>query len=540
VSRSASLVVLGLAALTSALLAAWLTASGWLEPGTARLLATTTMIWEVPGFAAERLFLVYPHLWFLLALLLDGIGRATALPALTLIAALAGGTAASIWLATLRRHGWPWRWALLLTVAVFCHPFSLWILTRAGADSMGLVAASLLLALLARLVRLFEPRHIVLLALCLAIGLLLDPRWVFYALIAIPFLPFVVGRAWLDEAAIGLLVVALVPLAGALVFLAAVGWLFGEGPLLFLAELGSGSDVARPLGPAPGVSAVARLLLASLAAAPMLCLGWCRGLGRRAALLGVAALLPAAGLAASLATGAAWSAGDFLHVAIAGQVVGIALGRRLVGHRAMLLLVLLGHLGGWLAIGQLDDGRLVAWRDAFVSWVPGTAASSGASAGPRLDAEVGALAGFLAGGPATLVDDRGIHPLLTAQGGVGPLVLPPSPAFQAQLLLAEPTIAQIAMARPTASPIGVDRGGDRIARRHPKLWEGGLAHYRLVFDTGGWRVWRRVELLGDAAAPLGRCLSGGRVAITAPALRAVACPDHRTSDDAVFVGRVSG
>lgn len=513
-SRAAGLAVTGFSALASAGMALWLAAGGWVEPGTARLLAITTMVWEVPGFAAERLLLVYPHLWFLAALILDGAGRAAALPALSLIAALAGGAAAALWLATFRRHGWPAGWALVFTAGVLAHPFSLWVLSRAGADSIALVAASLLLVLLARLLRSVESRNVVLLALCLAIGLLLDPRWVLYALIVVPFLPFLAGRAWLDEAAGGLLVVALVPLAGALLFLAAAGWLFGAGPLIFLAEVGSGSVVAPAGGSSSGLAAVGWLLAATLAGAPMLALGWRRGLGRCGTLLVVAALLPAAGLLLSTVTGAAWSPADFLHVAVAGLVVGIAAGRRRLEPRSMLLLLLLGHAGGWLALGQLGDHRLLAWREAFLGW------SEEETMPLATDAEAVRLAAFLAEGPATLADDRHFHAILSALGGVGPLVLPPSPAFETQLLLAEPDIEQIVMPRPGLSGIP----DDRIARRHPNLWDDGLAGYRIVLAGETWRVWRRIDAPGAVVSVLPRCLKKGDQAKTLHAIRSLACP----------------
>ena len=503
-------------ALIAALLAAWLAAAGWLEPAAFRLWATTAMAWRVPGFALDELFLVYPHLWLLAALLLVPIGPSAAAAGLAAAAAVAAGIATALWYGLLRRQGWAAHWALLLTGLCLFHPFTLWIVSRGGPDSVALLAASLLVVVLARFARGFEPRHVVVLALVLGFGLLLDPRWALYALMVVPFLPFLVGRAWLDEAAPGLLIVALVPLTGALLFLTTVGWIFGGRPLAFLLEGGlvaTGPDAPFPGASAGFVTEPLLLLAATLAAAPVLGLALWRCRGRRLALVLLGTCLPAAGLLAANCLGATWGGLDFLPVAVVASVLGLAMTRRLARPYAVVGLLLAGHLGGWLVLPALGGERIAAWR----------AALSHAPMAQPFAAER-ALAGFLADGPMTLIDDRHGFAVIVASGAGDPLVLPPSPAFASQLLQPVPTIAQIALPAPALAE------RDRIIQRHPGLWADGLPGYRLVYDHASWRVWRRGEHGHRDTAELRRCptdpmaeghpIDGGRRALGP---RAIAC-----------------
>jgi hypothetical protein len=477
-------------ALLAALLAAWLAASGWVEPALLRFWATTGMAWQVPGFALDQLGLLYPHVPLLAALPLAAFGQPVAAIGLAVIAAGAIGLTTALWYGQLRHYGWPAHWALLLTGLGLAHPFSLWIVSRGGADSVALLAASLLVVVLARLTRGIEPRHVVIFALVLGFGLLLDPRWALYALIVIPFLPLLVGRAWLDEAAPGLLIVAVVPILGALLFLASAGWIFGGRPLAFLLEGGAWTTVPDGTpgsSPATAWRQMLWLFVATLTGAPALVLACWRCRGRRLALVILASCLPTAGLAVGFGLGAGWKGEDFLHVAIAASVPVLGLLRRWTRPTVVLGLVLFGQLGGWLVLTPLAGERITFWQAALVH----------APVAEPLARER-ALAAFLAGGPATLIDDRLGFPAVVALGAGAPLVLPPSPAFTSQLLQPLPTIAQIAVPKPAHA------GGDRIVQRHPDLWAAGLAGYRLVYDDAFWRVWRR-SAPGDPGAELRRC-----------------------------------
>lgn len=513
------------AALAAALLAAWLAAAGWSEPAAIRLSATTAMARQVPGFVLDELVGAYPHLWLLSNLLLGGIGQTVAAVGQAMVAATAIGIAATLCYGLLRRFGWSAPWAALFTALCLAHPFSLWIVSRGGMDSVALLAAIVLVVVLARLVRGFEPRHLVVLALVLGAGLLLDPRWALYALVLLPCLPFLVGRAWLDELAPGVLIVTVVPVFGALIFLATVGWIFDGRPLGFLvasgplleggrlleegiASAGAHDEIGGGL-PAAG-STLLWSLTGTLAGAPLL--GWAlwRQRGRRRALVVLATLLPTAGLAASLVLGAGWSGIDFLHVALASGVLAIALTRRFLSPQLVVGLALVGQLGGWLVLPSLDAERAATWRAAFVHE---------SVAEPFADEQ--ALAAFLADGPRTLLDDAQGFPLVAALGAGWPLVLPPSPEFASQLILPTPTIAQIAV----PAPHRAFAGRDRIVRRHPGLWAAGLPGYRLVYDHPSWRVWRRAAPGDPATTELRRCLSGpAERRRPSPGLLAVACP----------------
>lgn len=498
-------------AVFAALGAARLAAAGWLEPSHLRFWATVLMARGVPGFALDELVLAYPHLWLLTALVAAVGGEALAAIGLALLAAASVGIATALWYKLLLRHGWPVGWAVLLTGLCLAHPFALWIVTRGGMDSVALLGVSLLLVVLARLTRGFEPRHVVLLALVLGVGLLLDPRWVFLALVVVLFLPFLLDRRWLDEAAPGLLIVALVPMLGALIFLSTVGWVFAGRPLAFLVEGAAAHAPPATFEDAPGAVPTAPLwlLAATVAGAPLLGVVLWRSRGRRRALMILASCLPVVGLVAASGLGTAWHALDFLYVALAMGVLGIAQARRSAAPLVVVGLVLAGHLGGWLALADADSERIANWRAALWHATPAD----------DLFAAERALAGFLSAGPATLLDDRAGFPVVFALGAGQQLVLPPSPAFNGQLLRPLPTIEQIAVPAPAAALAA----GDRIARRYPELWTAGLPGYRLVYDDANWRVWRRLTS-DDAAKPV-RCVGGvsGR-ATEARGMRAVSCP----------------
>jgi membrane protein XagC len=506
-------------ALAAALLAAWLAAGGWSEPAAVRLAATTAMAWQVPDFALNELVLAYPHLWLLSSLLLGGISQAVAAAGQALLAASAIGLTVALWYGLLRRFGWPALLAIFLTGLCLAHPFSLWIVSRGGMDSVALLAASVLVMVLARLARGFEPRHLVVLALVLGAGLLLDPRWALYALVLIPCLPLLVGRAWLDALAPGVLIVTVVPVLGALIFLASVGWIFGGRPLDFLVAGGpmlegaiaaAGAPDAFGGGPVAVGSALLWSLTGTLAGAPLLGWAlWCQ-CGRRRALALLAALLPTAGLVASLALGAGWRELDFVHVAVASSVLAIALTRRFLSPHVLIGLALAGHFGGWLVLPPLGGERVATWQAALVH----------APVAAPFDDER-ALAAFLADGPLTLLDDVRGFPLVAALGADGPLLLPPSPGFASQLILPIPTIAQLAVPAPSQALAG----RDRLARRHPGIWAEGLPGYRLVYDHPSWRVWRRAAPGDPATAELRRCLTEpADRRLKASGLIAISCP----------------
>lgn len=498
-------------ALIAALAAAWLAAAGWLEPTHLRFWAAVTMAGGVPGFALDELVLAYPHLWLLTALVAAFAGETLAATGLAALAAASVGIATALWYGLFRRHGWSTGWGVLLTGLCLVHPYALWIVTRGGMDSVALVGVSLLLVVVARLARGFEPRHVVILALVLGSGLLLDPRWVFLAVVVVPFLPFLLGRRWLDEAAPGLLIVALVPMLGALLFLATVGWIFGGRPLAFLAEAGWRLAPSAALAGATEAEGATTLwlLVATLAGTPLLGLVLWRSRGRRRAVLLLVGSLPVAGLVAATGLGAGWHGLDFLHVALVTGVLAIAQARRLASPPVVVGLVVAGHLGGWLAMADAGSQHVATWQAALARTGPAA----------ELFAAERALAGFLVGGPATLLDDRAGFPVVVALGVGQPLVLPPSPAFAGQLLRPLPTIEQIALPAPAVA-LAV---GDRIARRYPELWATGLPGYRLVYDDARWRVWRRLAADDDTGRV--RCLGAGSGGSgEADGLRASSCP----------------
>lgn len=493
----------GLAAAGPAL---WLAAGGWVDEELIRLWAAAIMVRDVPGFAAERLPLVYPQLWFHLLVLLEGIGRSPMLAVLPLLAAVVGGLVLVGWYERLRAGGWSFHAALAAVASALVHPFAFWAFSRAGPDVLALGVFASAAAMLRAFAAAYAVRRLVLLALLLVPWMLLDPRFVYYGPALLPLLALLSPAPMLREGPFGLHLVLLLPLLGLLALLVWLGWAAAGDPLAVLAaiEAGAGGSGAASAGPwlerfggrllEPMLVGAALLVAISSAALPALL----RADGARRVQILLAGLLlaPVAGLAAATALGRVDHPLAFLFLAIVPTMLALSELATVRARRAALALLLLGGAGGWWWVAQSEDPRIARWRAALLHHP-----SSEPHAGER------ALAAFLARGPATLLDDRLGAPVIAALGRADRLVLPPDPRFLEQTLTRRPSVRRIAVPDPSRP----DAARDRILQAFPELWSRGPpgGSWRLVYDRGGWRVWCR-EQAGSSgrSEPLARPADG--------------------------------
>lgn len=486
---SRATLALPLGGLAAAGPAIWLAAGDWVDEELIRLWAAAIMVRDVPGFAAERLPLVYPQLWFHLLVLLEGIGRSPMLAVLPLLAAVVGGLLLVGWYERLRAGGWPFHTAVAAVGLALLHPFTFWAFSRAGPDVLALGVFGLAAAMLRALAAAYAVRRLVLLALLLALWMLLDPRFAYYGPVLLPLLALLSPVPMLREGPFGLHLVLLLPLLGLLALLLWLGWAAAGDPVAVLAAIeagpaGTGAAAGpwlerfggRLLEPMPIGAA---LVVATAPAALPALLRSENGSRVRILLAGLLAA-PVVGLAAATALGRVEHPLAFLFLAIVPTMLALSEPATVGARRAALGLLLLGGTAGWWWVAQSDDPAIARWRVALLHHP-----SSEPHAGEL------ALAAFLARGPATLLDDRLGAPVIAALGRADRLVLPPDPVFLEQTLTRRPSVRRIAVPDPNRP----DAARDRILQAFPELWSRGPPEegWRLVYDRGGWRVWCRED-----------------------------------------------
>lgn len=473
--------------------AAWLAAGGRVEDGTVRLWAAAVMVRDVPTHLPENLSILLPQLGLLPLLAFAGLARLvpTLAPiALALLASMVAGRLLADWYRRLRSAGWSAASAGIALASLVGHPFTAWMVSRTGPEVLSLAVFAMLAASLHGLARDGTGRRVVLLGFAAALGIALDPRFVWYAPCLLPLVACLLPPGMFREGPFGPFLVLLLPLVGMLGLLAWLGWVATGDPAEMLASLGAPSlarvgEAADPrLGPyggrtfEPALLGLAALALTIAAAVPAL-LRPVGGPRTRIFLVGLLAA-PVVGFATATAFARIEHPFAFFALLIVAIVRALAACDGPPARRTALALLLLGGATGWGWVAHAVDPHTVGWRSALLH-----RPSAEPHAGER------ALAAFLARAPTTSLDDRLGLPVIAALGRADTLVVPPDPAFFEQILGRRPTVAQIAVPDP-------DRPGaaeDRLLRAFPDLWLRGPpgGSWRLVYDRSGWRVWRREE-----------------------------------------------
>ncbi len=470
-----------LAGLLFALLVAWLgllDAREALAPGMIALWGEAIALAEgaVPvGHAAST----YPPLPASLSAAWQAMTGHTDVPGPALLAAALAALLGAIWWAYLGRAGLGPVAALLATLLLVLHPFTLWLVAEGPGPVLVAAGLSLLAIGLARLRRRAAAPDAMLAGAALALLVLADPAGIVLAIIAAPFIALVQPPELLARAPGGLLLILLFPLLAALGGLAFVALIFGGDPGAPLEALGT----ARPDAPWP---APATLLL-PLAGLPVLLalaieprgLPPLRLLG--IALAGLALSAPLVGGAFGLAVPML----DLVAPTIGLAATGAALLIRDAARPALGMAMLAAGFAGGIGVLPLSADPGVGRMRAALGLAPAEP-----DAALR---DIRALAAALEGRTGVAVDLRAAPELIAARGTAAGLIAPEEPDFALAARVGRLT-APVVVVRGEAGPAA---RLDRIRAAFPALHGGGQPGYALVGEYGAWRVYERLALEGD-------------------------------------------
>jgi len=89
----------------------------------------------------------------------------------------------------------------------------------------------------------------------------------------------------------------------------------------------------------------------------------------------------------------------------------------------------------------------------------------------------------------TLIYERSAYKVIAARGDATGLMLSFSREFKTAMRERSPSVDQVAVPAPN-SLLG---GRDKINFRYPNLYDHGMKGFKLVYDSLGWRVYRRIH-----------------------------------------------
>ncbi len=442
---------------------------------------------DADEFRIEHIGLLYPHgPIYLLAMVrsvpgIDSMLAGAALSAI-LIALMFG-----LWNRHLWHKGYP-LWSRLAMVALLAlHPYSLW------AASSGLHNALLLLMFYVfcygcyLIISIHDLRAVVLVSSMFAVLFFADERTMLLFLALMPLIPILAPSRMLGNSLVGIYSILGFPLmvaAGGWLFL---NWVFHGNAWGFLQspEASFRGALSHPES-SPWLSTMGGQWLAPLGWALMfsalafplpLWLAWRyrRYPARMAAAL---SLFIHPVLAVGLGTLIFFlpDLSGFLFLLVPVTMTAILLMPRSRKINLMLAMLVMGNLGGWLALSWQPSHETHAWQGAL----------SGEVQPVRDDQiEMGRWLGENA--QPTLIDDRSLYRAISARGHARNLILPFSHQFKNEMKRPQPLTQQIVVANP-ARPAAVL---DRVTQQFPELFWNGAPGYDLVYDTGEWRVWRK-------------------------------------------------
>ena len=464
---------------------------GYVSVWALRRWADVLQLWTAHDVASTTLALTYPPLQNALLLLFYPVSGAVgpSLPYLFDTLAMAAVLTHFFWSA--RRACGDDRVAVGVLAAVMVHPFVLWAATSGAGDGM-LVAEMYLLA--RALPALAQPRSVrgsTAVGSAMALMALSDPRFMFVVVAMIPCLPVLVNREAVQVSARSAYLLVFFPVVTVVGGYMYVNWLFMGSPFAFLTQTTSefrGSFTA--IEGTPWLRHYAGSFLGSglivlgmaLLSFPVLALliRACRARGDRMRSLAALTLVPVLGAALATATVFLAHPVQLLVLLIAPTLAGLVWALEAgVRKPALGALLLAGVLGGWGAF---------SWEapDAQVRW---TAAALGRPSSVAFAGELALGVWLRADSLTTLIDDHSAYPAIVASGSAARLVLPPAQDFKVSTTLHMLVADQIAIPDPSSS-IG---HADRLNQSFPLLYAKGQKGYTMVYDSGGWRVYRRVH-----------------------------------------------
>lgn len=484
-----TLVVAGCSAALLIALSGYLISRGYLTGEALRNWAKVSATAGASETRLEYLGLLYPHLplYLLFPFQLVPLLRSPAAP--YFVSALVAALFLGYLDYRLRKERWsPGRRALVLG-ATLAHPALLWSGTRGGNEAISLFLFFMVGLAVFRLRRVGDARAHILLGGLLATFFLVDVRSVYVGVAALPLLPLIAKRDMLDRSSASVFLMVFLPLGFGLLTWTYLNWLFLGDPLSFLHQPASAFLGDRQLAPqlgwlrAQGGSFLAPLVVAGgatlLAFAPASAVAVRSGTGGGfrscvAFLLGVLVLATALGTETSFLG----HPRKMLFLGLAAQAAVLASlprgGRRSTGRLAGLLVA--GTLASWALFLARPDGEARRWMAALEGGEPAEA----------YRAEV-ALGRWSRGKQDFMMDDELGFPAVAVRDDPAGLILPFSDRFQ--LLLARRELDAGYVAVPDPERAGAHR--DRLNQTFPGLYADGHPGYRMVYDSLGWRVYRK-------------------------------------------------
>lgn len=467
-------------------IASWPMQQGWLGPAmadrwTRALLATADV-----GAFRDLTGTAYPVLplgFDMVVALVPGLGG---VPAPLVVNVLMLAVAASLWVRMLVAGGHRVVPALITAGLLACAPSVSLTVAAGGVAPLGVLAFTIAVSASLRLARRGEVNAMIALGVSLAILALADAAGAYLVLAAVPFIALMLPPRMVATSASGSLLVVMFPLIFAAIALFYANWVFGGSPLAFAAGVdaaihGSAARVGESswlLGPgaAIGTSLAAGIGLI-LANAPLLPAGlWLGDRSARRVLLLLAGLL----LTALILSSATWFLGDpgrlLAYLAPLSALAAAVTGRNRLRGGLLISVAASGLAAGWWTQGAVGDVDTVAWRQA----VRGAGQLTGDTQGEL------ALGRFLRDLDDVAIDGLTAGAVVPGRGRATGLVLPSNDRLKADLIVRQLRASYVAL----RDPVGAAGARDRIAQAMPDLWQDAGTGAVLVYDRGGWRVWR--------------------------------------------------
>lgn len=466
--------------------ASWSMQGGWLGPAmadrwTRALLATADV-----GAFRDLTGTAYPVLPLGFDMIMALVPGSAGLPAPLLVNVLILSVAASLWVRMLVAGGHRFVPALITAGLLSCAPSLSLMVAGGGAAPVGVLAFTIAVTSALRLARRGEVNDMIALGVSLALLALADAAGAYLVLASVPFVALLLPARMVATSASGSLLVVMFPLIFAALALFYANWVFGGSPLAFAAGVdaaihGSAArigDSSWLLGPGRGMgTALLAGALLILANAPLLPVGlWAGDRGARRVLLLLTGLI----LTALVLASATWFLGDpgrlLAYLPPVCALAAAVTGRHRLRGGLLPLLALLGLAAGWWMQGQAGDTDTAAWRQAMLGAGPLDAATQGELA----------LGRFLRDLDDVAIDGLTAGAVLPGRGRAAGLVLPSNDRLKADLIVGHLRTSYVAL----RDPVSAAGARDRIAQALPDLWQDAGRGAVLVYDRGGWRVWR--------------------------------------------------
>ncbi|MGK2909196.1 MAG: hypothetical protein ACSLE1_05275 [Sphingobium sp.] len=419
----------------------------------------------------------YPPVTQAALVVADAVLPAQGLEASLVLSCIMGGLLVSSWAVHLRRAGYPLAWAFFIAMLLALNPLFVRCLAEGPAALMLLWATWCLALGLLGLRAHGEVTHLMIVSLALPLLVLSSPLGAAFAFSSVPFLLFCVPRELIGRSPAGVMIILLFPMLFCLVSMLIVATIFLSSPLESLMQ-----EAAAFQG--RGENAAFQAAALALAALPLVLLSLTLTPGRLRLRSPKLALLGTTVISSGVAVLFGATESIALAIAPTASILAAVAIRWPVHKRRPFIVALLiasGFIGSAAAI-WLDAPAAAAQRNTALRGGESDPAAQGA-------AKVGR---YLRGYSDVLIDAEQHPQVVAARGDAKGLVTPRLDAFQIAVLRRRIVSRAVALPRPSET-----ESADQISRAFPTAYEAGLPGYRLDYDAGGWRVWRRISTKGE-------------------------------------------